>query len=335
MSSSAVQWAIKQTDLPPRAFMVLVLLADCHNRQNGCFPSHAHLATEMGCSESAVNDALRVLEAAGKLRRVRRHSRSGHRLTTRYHFPFEDEAGPSDDLPETGDDEGPGSEENAGRHPRISGDGPSPDFASSHPRKSGDIEPRKRTSKEEEDARGAVDPDLGLLNDLLVAVGHDPSGSVPGWWRSELAVSHVRNWRVLHGLTDAEIIETAEATRRDHPRPPDGPKALDRAMERRGRAKAAAAEASVAKRAGAAQRQRGPIRSALPAKSASEAEVLAHYAREVNGDGFLPPSMISNSMAEKLLRAGLVTVERLRQRGLGHLVHDRTGAQQRFAGAVG
>lgn len=334
MSSSAVQWAIRQTDLPPRAFMVLVLLCDCHNRQNGCFPSHAHLAAEMGCSESAVNDALRVLEAAGKLRRIRRHSRWGHRLTTRYFFPFEDEEGPSDDPAESGADEGSLREENAGIHPRISGDGPSPDFASSHPRNSGDIEPRKGTSKEEEeDARGAVDPDQKLLDDLLVAVGHDPGGHVPGWWRSDLALAHLRQWRVRHGLTDAEILETAEATRRDHPQPPDGPKALDRAMERRARAKTAMVQARAATKADGKTAKRDTRRLSVPVKVASETEQLSFFAGLVNGESFLPSSMISPGMAERLLRAGLVTTERLRQRGLGHLVQNRAASGQLYAGA--
>jgi hypothetical protein len=36
----------------------------------------------------------------------------------------------------------------------------------------------------------------------------------------------------------------------------------------------------------------------------------------MNSDRFLPPSMISNSLRDALLASGLVTAERLRERGV-------------------
>jgi hypothetical protein len=43
---------------------------------------------------------------------------------------------------------------------------------------------------------------------------------------------HVQRWRDELGLTGAEIITAAKDTRKDHLEPPDGPKALDRDMQR-------------------------------------------------------------------------------------------------------
>ena len=67
---------------------------------------------------------------------------------------------------------------------------------------------------------------------MLTALGLDANGTLPAWWQGWPARVHVRRWRDDLGLSEDRIIETATETRRDHPAPPDGPKALDRAMER-------------------------------------------------------------------------------------------------------
>lgn len=329
MSAPAVHWAIRQTDLPPRAFMTLVLLADVHNVQNGCFPSHAFLAGQMGCSESVVNDTLKQLENAGKLKRVRRHSRSGHRLTTRYILAFEEEqeassAAPCDDAAAAAQI----SAADAENQPRNSGDGPTPEITRNHPRNSGD-KPRKITCKEEEEeAREAPNPDQVLLRDVLEAVGLNPDAVLPSWWRGPPAESHVCRWRDGLGLTVAEIIETVEATRQDHPEPPDGPKALDRAMERRARAKAAQEKPK-------AKRPRGSKPAGPVAEKVSDDVALAQIAEVVNSGRYLPPNAISNGLAARLLAAGLVTPDRLRERGLGFLIPDGAlgGGNRRSAAA--
>lgn len=43
-----------------------------------------------------------------------------------------------------------------------------------------------------------------------------------------------QRWRDKLGLTEAEIHGAAEASRQEHPEPPDGPKALHRAIQRAG-----------------------------------------------------------------------------------------------------
>ena len=45
-------------------------------------------------------------------------------------------------------------------------------------------------------------------------------------------------------------------------------------------------------------------------------ELAAFYAAKVNSEEYLPPSMISSAMCAAMLERGLVTTERLRQRGV-------------------
>ena len=70
--------------------------------------------------------------------------------------------------------------------------------------------------------------------------------------------------------------------------------------------------AAVSGRAGRANG--GRRRQSTPRPSPDE--LAAFYAAKVNSDAYLPPSMISNAMCGKMLERGLVTIERLRTRGL-------------------
>ena len=121
---------------------------------------------------------------------------------------------------------------------------------------------------------------------------------------------HAQRWRHELGLTEAEIIATAEASPKEHPEPPDGPKALDRFMERAAHrdAQTAAADPSGQK---AKRRSKCEVKPPL-----SDDEKAAFYAKMVNADGYLPQSVISNTIRDAMLVRGLVTPERLRQRGV-------------------
>jgi hypothetical protein len=120
----------------------------------------------------------------------------------------------------------------------------------------------------------------------------------------------VRRWIDDLGLSEDRIIEVATESRRERPNPPDGPKALDRFMERAAQRDAQAA--AVSDRAARAKRSR----KRQNAPSASPDELAAFYATKVNSDAYLPPSMISNAMCGEMLTLGLVTIERLRTRGV-------------------
>jgi hypothetical protein len=184
---------------------------------------------------------------------------------------------------------------------------PSPDFAQSHlrnPETNLVREPLSKPVKEEEDT-AARDSDFDrFFAELLGALGFAANASLTAWWQGGPARLHVRRWIDDLGLSEDRIIEVATETRNDHPKPPDGPKALDRFMERTAQRDAqAAADAS----GGKAKRQRKRDVGPPP----SEDQLAIFYAAKVNSDEYLPASMISNAMCEAMLARGLVTRERL------------------------
>ncbi|TMV65044.1 hypothetical protein FGG78_33895 [Thioclava sp. BHET1] len=128
-------------------------------------------------------------------------------------------------------------------------------------------------------------------------MGFDADAVPAGWWRPEVARAHVLRWVVEMGLGWDRVVEVARATRDGHGEPPDGPKALDRAMAR----------ATRGVRSGKSDRNKPP---------ASEEDQLQFYADWINGDRHLPTSAISVRTVRELIDRGLVTVKRARERGL-------------------
>ncbi len=320
MSHRATNWAIQQRGLKPATKIVLWFLCDRHNPDFGCFPTQARLADDAEMSISALNDHLARLEDLGLIRRVRVHDPRTHkRQATRYILGFED-GFPQEPTPETGDGFDGTDEEQDGDPTPDSGHGaisgfpakPSPDFAQSHlrnPETNLVREPLSKPVKEEEGAQ-ARDADFDrFFAELLGALGLDPT-DLPGWWQGLPPRLHVRRWTDDLGLSEDRILETAAETRRTHPAPPDGPKALDRAMER------AAQRAAPAATSDASNQKAKPGRKLDEGTRASPDELAAFYADLVNSDRFLPGSTISNTMRDAMLARGLVTPERLRQRGV-------------------
>ena len=170
--------------------------------------------------------------------------------------------------------------------------------------------PEKEEEEEEEDAQAReIDFDR-FFAQLLNALSLDPDGTLPTWWQGWPAQTHVRRWRDDLGLSEDRIFETATETRRDHPAPPDGPKALDRAMERAARRDAQVADA----KSNDQRAKRQPKRNECPRPSADE--LAAFYADMVNSERYLPANTISNTLRDAMLARGLVTPERLRARGV-------------------
>ncbi|WP_296644718.1 helix-turn-helix domain-containing protein [Roseinatronobacter sp.] len=340
MSHEATNWAIKQRGLKPTTKIVLWHLCDRFNPDYGCFPSQVRLAHDCEVSRSTLNEHLGQLEAAGLLRRVPRiHPITKRQMPTRYILGFEPGFTPHapDPCPETGhghqddaasvadigpfDDETPDMAEpclNSGHGcdarpvSDLAAD-PCPENRQSrvrNPDTNPVREPLSKPVKEEEGARAAISGDF--FEELLSALGLDPT-ALPGWWQGWPPREHVRRWRDDLGLDEAAIVEVAEESRRTHPEPPNGPKALDRAMQR---------AAQRLKQTGAAGAARPPgsgtgntrNRNAGPMPSADEK--AAFYADLVNSDRFLPANTISNSIRDAMLERGLVTVERLRERGV-------------------
>jgi hypothetical protein len=334
MSHEATNWAIKQRGLKPTTKIVLWHLCDRFNPDYGCFPSQDRLAHDCEISRSTLNDHLGQLEAVGLLRRVPRFDPVTKRqLPTRYILGFEPGFTPVAVVPcpETGhgedqdaerpdDADGCGGDGSAdalpcpdfghGDHVEAVSDFPAepcPENAESRVRNSDTNpvrEPLSKPVKEEEGAQARDAISDQFFGEVLLALGLDPA-ALPGWWQGWPPRLHVQRWRDELGLTEAEIIATAEASRQEHPEPPDGPKALDRAMQR-------AAQRKVED----AGRKR-PKPKTPPATAAKPiTDLPAFYADLVNSDRYLPVSAISNTMRDAMLARGLVTPERLRERGV-------------------
>jgi hypothetical protein len=166
-------------------------------------------------------------------------------------------------------------------------------------------EPLSKPVKEEEDARGREAAFDDFFDRLLIALGFDPDGALPGWWQGWPPREHVQRWQTNLGLSEIEILQAAEASRQEHPKPPDGPKALDRVMQRAAQRKAD----------DASRKQSKPKKAAAP-ETRQITDLPVFYAEMVNSDRYLAVSAISNSMRDAMLARGLVTAERLRERGI-------------------
>ena len=321
MSHKATVWAIQQRGLKPATKIVLWFLCDRHNPDFGCFPTQARLADDAEMSISALNEHLARLQELRLIHRVRAQDPHTHkRLATRYILGFED-GFPPEPTPETGDGFAGTEGEQGGDptpeygHGTISGfpAKPSPDFAQSHLRNP-EInlvrEPLSKPVKEEEDAQARNSDFDRFFAELLTALGFAANATLPAWWQGSPPRLHVRRWRDELGLSEGRIVEIATESRGDHPNPPDGPKALDRFMERAAQRDALAATANA--NGSKAKRQR-KCEVKLPL---SDDEKAAFYARMVNADGYLPQSVISNTIRDAMLVRGLVTPERLRERGV-------------------
>jgi hypothetical protein len=147
-----------------------------------------------------------------------------------------------------------------------------------------------------------------IFRGVMNAVGVDPDNP-PRYWRGTPATTHILGWQLAHGLTVDEVIEAARASRQDHPDDvPAGPKALDQHMARFAKAKAAAAAPKPARRTNST-----PKPAAAPA---TREQKMRFYAEAINGDKFLVTTQISAALARDMISAGLVTPERMAERGV-------------------
>ncbi|WP_375569782.1 helix-turn-helix domain-containing protein [Seohaeicola saemankumensis] len=335
MSHAATNWAIQQRGLKPTTKIVLWHLCDRFNPDFGCFPSQERLAHDCEISRSTLNEHLGQLEAAGLLRRVPHvHPATKRQMPTRYILGFEPGFTPHE--PDPSSKTGHGRKDDAAIAADIepfdsgtadivepclnSGHGydgrPVSDFPADPCPENGPSrvrnpdtnlvrEPLSKPVKEEEDALARKDAFDDFFESLIAALGFDPDGPLPGWWQGWPPREHARRWQTALGLTEAEIIGSAKASRRDHPEPPDGPKALDRVMQR-----------AAQRKADKASRKRRKPKAATAQEARPIADLPVFYAEMVNSDRYVPVSAISNSMRDAMLARGLVTAERLRERGI-------------------
>lgn len=166
--------------------------------------------------------------------------------------------------------------------------------------------------KEEEDARAreaisdSQEASPNLLPDtfdaLIDALGIEPARK-PRYWQGPAAVEHVARWKSVLGLTDADILVEAKASRARNPEPPDGPKALDRWME----------QAAVARRPTPYGKTPQEVQKVAPK---TPEERLAFFAEAINGPNYVPPSAFTPHICRAMLERKLVTPEKLREKGL-------------------
>lgn len=348
MSHQGTNWAILQRGLKPTTRIVLWHLCDRYNPDYGCFPAQERLAYDCEISRAGLNTHLSKLEQRGLLRRVRRvDSNTRRQMSTRYILGFEEGftpapsggAGPEGSRPQPnvttnpctvsghGDVSDKQNETNTftdksaktpclnsghGAVSRIATD-PCPENGVSRVQILDTNlvkEPLSKPVKEKEDAQAREGLSDDFFGKLLRALGIDPDAALPSWWQGSSARANAQRWRDDLGLSEAEILEVAEATRHNHPAPPDGPKALDRAMERAAQRLRQPPESHQVSRQG-----RGAQRGATGLR-ASLSEQLAFYSDLVNSERFLPPNMIGNVIRNAMLAKGLVTPQQLRLRGV-------------------
>ena len=174
MSHRATNWAIQQRGLSPVTKLVLWHLCDRHNPDYGCFPSQDQLAADVEISRASLNVHLEKLEAAGLIRRERRHEEGTHkRKSTRYLLGFE-----GDFSAEPCPDSGHGT-----------GQKPCPDFGESHVQNLDTNLVREPVIKNACDARAGGDPEPacretrceGLRPESRAAISAYPNPQPP--WR--------------------------------------------------------------------------------------------------------------------------------------------------------
>jgi hypothetical protein len=120
MSHAATKWAFDQPelhrDMKPSEWAVLMVLADCHNPVNGCFPSQDYICAKTNLAERAVRDQLARLRERGLIDWDA--ARDGQRRgSNRYRLGFEADFLPANSA---GRDDAASTGENAQSQPADS-----------------------------------------------------------------------------------------------------------------------------------------------------------------------------------------------------------------------
>ena len=304
MSHRATNWAIQQRGLAPATKLVLWHLCDRHNPDYGCFPSQDQLAADAEISRASLNTHLDKLEQAGLIRRERRLDDDTKRQrTTRYFLGFEEEFAPKP-CPDSGH----------GSTPE-----PCPDLAKSRVQNLDtnlvSKEPVITTARDagatrEGRAEVCADdegPDLDAAEAACLAAcgeGMTPAAkaaitgttaTIGAWLKAGLDL----NLDVLPVI--------AERTAKPRGSPIRTWEYFAQAIA----ARHAKRIAQAARSPGAGEAGAGPA-VAPSGPAISPEDRLARLAAWLNSGAYVPPSAVTNSQRDALLRAGLVTEATLR-----------------------
>ncbi len=284
MTHKATKWAIQQRGLRPATRLVLFYLCDRHNPDYGCFPSQLQLAEDAEMGPSVLNEHLKTLESAGLIHRFRRvDPRTKRQLPTRYILVFEA------DFPKK----------------------PSPDFAKNNPDPTPDLTNSRLRNPESNLVREPVTTTtrFALNQSEIEAFCFEACGAgICAESRDALVTTpQVLAFWIGEGFDlERDILPTIRArTRKERSRPIRTwdyfTNAIREANGKRTAAITTAGDAPDVKQ---------------PPVAPSVDQIAAFHADWVNSDRYVPSNAISNTLRDAMLVRGLVTPERLRERGI-------------------
>lgn len=335
MSVQAMKWAYSVALAKPGVKFVLVTLANYADEFGVCWPRQETLAADTGQGERTIRDAMTVLEDMGLIRRVARRRPDGTRrsdVVVLTGFAGRKKVARPDDHPALNllDVDADASESTTTRQilpvvrreqiVSINRQNLPPDNRQNTTDQPAEydhinrqispvyieppIEPPIEPSEDDEERASARVDFSDLVGEIAEALGH-PGIVEADFWRFEAATgNHITSWHAL-GLDDDQIIDVARQHGQTMPDPPKGPKALDRAMKRAADASRSASAPSRPRR-GQGDRPSAPLQ-----------DQLAFFSNWVNSSRHMPPSALTSSMRNELLRRNMVTEDRLRAKGLG------------------
>jgi hypothetical protein len=336
MSIQAMNWAYAVANLPMAQKFALVTLANYADDFGVCWPEQETLKNDCACSARTIRDALAALQQAGLIARKLRRRRDGSRRSDVYllvGFAARKPIVGAEHHPIlTADDVAEMVESVDSNRQNLPVDTPDQPAESAKPtgkicttnrqnlpvtiRQEPPEEPSREPSEEEGAQARAGKSDFskadgtdasgtppasglsGLLRRVLVAVNHDPDSDLPHWWTGPGALTSMERWRAF-GLSDDQIVACAADTRKDNATPPEGPKALDRAMQR--------FADSLRKRVGK------PAIMTPEQERAARLENLKWWAKNIEERPSLAASNIKLGLADELLTEGLTTPQALRR----------------------
>ena len=125
-----------------------------------------------------------------------------------------------------------------------------------------------------------------FLAHLAKAVGYTET---PPSWKTKASRGVIAGW-FGSGLKQVEVVRRAKASREVHKEPPATVQALSSFM--------------------------GPSTRRAAEPPAAEADIIAHWVKTLNGEGYVPQSAIKPNLARQIIATGLVDPERLKSRGV-------------------